>query len=66
MNIFLILKNIVWMFLVNLNEIATNFANFDREMEILMADDQKRKYNETSVSYLCSKNLQKAYKSFKK
>lgn len=50
MNIFLILKNIVWMFLVNLNEIVTNFANFDREMEILMADDQKRKYNEASVS----------------
>ena len=62
MNIFLILEKIVWMSLVNLNEILTNFANFEKEMEILMADDQKRKYNEASVYYLCSKNLRKAYK----
>lgn len=42
-------------FVQKLNEILTDFANFEREMEMLMIDEQKRKYRETRVCYLRDK-----------
>ena len=44
-------------FVKKLNEILSNFTNFEREMEMLMRDDQKKKYNEARDCYLCNGNF---------
>ena len=44
-------------FVKKLNEILSNFTNFEREMEMLMRDDQKKKYKEARDCYLCNGNF---------